>query len=71
MIEKAKCRIAALLNFCNYKTSADGVNRPRGHKSRVAGMHRLPSHQIGDRAVIYGIAELLRRKVQFQPKGNL
>jgi hypothetical protein len=59
MVEETKCYIAALLDFRDYKAGADGVNRSCGDQGRVADMHQLPRHKIGDRAVFYSLAELL------------
>ena len=59
MIEKTKCRVAALLNLRDHKACADRVDRSGGDENSVARTHRLPHDKIGDRAVIDGVTQLL------------
>ena len=71
MIEKAKCRVAALLNFRDHKTCTDRVDRSSGDENRVARMRRLPHNKIRNRAIIDGVTQLLRSKTPFQTQGDL
>ena len=54
MIEKAKCRVAALLDFRDHKTCADCVDRPGRDENSVARSYGLPHDKIGDRSVVDG-----------------
>ena len=71
MIEKTKCRVAALLDLRDHKTCADRVDRSGGDENSVARTHRLPHDKIRDRAVIDGVTQLLRGKTPFQAQGDL
>jgi hypothetical protein len=35
VIEQTECRVAALLEFCNYEARANRVNRSSGHENDV------------------------------------
>ena len=70
-IEQPECRVAALLKFGNDEPGADRVNSAGGHENDVARRHRMPHDQIGDRAVVDGLAQLLRRQASTEAEGNL
>jgi hypothetical protein len=70
MIEKAECRITALLNLCYDESRADCVDRPGGDENAVALRHRMPHNKIRDRSVPAGLAQLPRRETLFQAQGD-
>ena len=64
------CR-SRCLKFCYDETGADRVNRSGRHGNYVVCRHRVPHDQVGDRAVVDGVAQLLRRQASTKPEGYL
>ena len=52
VIKQAECRVAALLNFCEHDTGADGVDGAGRNVDDVAFRNRPPVDEIGDRTVL-------------------
>ena len=71
VIEQTECHVASLLDFRNDEACANRVNCPRGHENDVICRHRAPRDEIGDRAVVDGPTQLLRRQSPTKSEGNL
>ena len=71
VIEQAERRVAPLLEFCDDEAGANRVNCRSRHENDVAYEHRSPRDEIGDRAVVDGLAQLLRRQTSIKSQGNL
>ena len=59
VIKNAKCRVAALLNFSNDESRANSVNCAGWNEKAVTRKNSLPDHEIHNRAVVDGFAQLL------------
>jgi hypothetical protein len=70
MIEKAKRRVAALLDFSQHESRADGVDRASRDEDDIVLPRRVPLNQVRDRAVLDRGAQLRSRELPFQPDGN-
>ncbi len=71
VVEKAKRRVAALLNLRNHETGAIAWIVPAGTTKQCRRQPRLPHDEIGDRAVICGVSHFLRGKTPLQAKATL
>ena len=71
VIEKAECRVAALLDLCNDEVGADRVDGAGRHGDDIARRHRLPRDEIRDRAVVDGLTQVLRRHLPVRAEGDL
>ena len=70
-IEQTECRVASLLEFRNDETRANRVNRSCGHENDIVRRHSAPHDKIGDRAIVDGLTQLLRRQTSTKAEGNL
>src|SRR4029079_13064902 len=68
VIEKAKCRVAALLDFRDHQARTNRVDRSGRHCNSVAGMRQMPHQEIRNRAVIDGVTQLLRTDAPLHPQ---
>ena len=71
MIEQTIRRVAALLDFGQHESRADGVDGAGRDEDDIVLAHRAPLNQVRDRAVLDRGAQLRRRVLPLQPDGNL
>jgi len=69
VVKQAEGSVAALLNLCNDKASADGVNGAGWNGDDFTDRNSPPNNKVSDRPIVRRRSQLLRRHLLLQAKG--